>query len=534
MESSESRSTQITVSDSISMSLLNTECENFDSCQTRKFKQVGALTGVTDSLKKSVISLVNDFANMQVMPLHEEKCCHVSNILDSKDEETSMSNQKDKSDKQRSNNSPKFSSSQKIFSPPIEEKVDTLSCTPETSFLNSTVHKDLHMYSKFEAIDSTETVTVSNACKESFVSSVSYEDVGICMEIFAHDDKGYPNDDGSISYVAVQTIDSSSIPNSVTEKTYKMGDINTPVHNDLVPTVSDYLDHSMIPRRITDNPHCGVFSDAQSEHSSDSGKGGSDVPTCPENPDCTPAEIHLALQLIRNRFLSNQFSSLTLAQVNIPLMYSIPVPHTLQLHLPEGVSCDVILSSMVSAGHFFLQQPTHPTYTSLSCLDQCMNACYAQTETPLLPLPLKPGVICAAPIMDGWFRVQVVYVYENMEECNVKFVDYGGYSTLPIASLRQIRSDFMTLPFQAAEFYLANVKPVDEELGWSVEACNTFEEIAQGQILKAIIVAYAEDEIPCVNLYRVQGVSVSYSAFLSCYSSLSMQSSNPFRMGMIV
>ncbi|XP_076344745.1 uncharacterized protein LOC143244272 isoform X2 [Tachypleus tridentatus] len=46
----------------------------------------------------------------------------------------------------------------------------------------------------------------------------------------------------------------------------------------------------------------------------------------------TPAEIHLALQLIRNRFLSNQFSSLTSAQINIPHMYGIPVLHTLQIH----------------------------------------------------------------------------------------------------------------------------------------------------------------------------------------------------------
>lgn len=32
--------------------------------------------------------------------------------------------------------------------------------------------------------------------------------------------------------------------------------------------------------------------------------------------------------------------------------------------------------------------------------------------------------------------------------------------TLPISLLRQIRADFINLPFQAAECYLANVKPI--------------------------------------------------------------------------
>lgn len=42
---------------------------------------------------------------------------------------------------------------------------------------------------------------------------------------------------------------------------------------------------------------------------------------------------------------------------------------------------------------------------------------------------------------------------------------------------------------------------------WSPEACATFEDLAQGQILQALIVGYAENGIPLVHLYRVQGVS---------------------------
>jgi len=67
--------------------------------------------------------------------------------------------------------------------------------------------------------------------------------------------------------------------------------------------------------------------------------------------------------------------------------------------------------------------------------------------------------ICVAPAVGGWYRAQVVAVDEETDACDIKFVDYGGYSTVSSSVLRQIRGDFMTLPFQAVECYLANVTP---------------------------------------------------------------------------
>lgn len=49
------------------------------------------------------------------------------------------------------------------------------------------------------------------------------------------------------------------------------------------------------------------------------------------------------------------------------------------------------------------------------------------------------GVICSAPIMDGWYRAQVTAVYEGPDECDIKYVDYGGFSRVPGSVLRQIR-----------------------------------------------------------------------------------------------
>ena len=40
---------------------------------------------------------------------------------------------------------------------------------------------------------------------------------------------------------------------------------------------------------------------------------------------------------------------------------------------------------------------------------------------------------------------------------SLKFLDFGGYANMPRREVRQIRSDFMLLPFQAVEVQLANV-----------------------------------------------------------------------------
>lgn len=220
----------------------------------------------------------------------------------------------------------------------------------------------------------------------------------------------------------------------------------------------------------------------------------------------TQSEVKVAIDMIRKKFPLSTFPNVTLAQVNMLPYMEVTLPETLQLHLPEGVTCDVVLTSMVTAGHFFLQQPTHPTYPSLARLDQCMLTCYSQVDTPPLPRPVEAGIICAAEVMGGWFRALVVSVSEDGEECDVKFVDYGGYLHLSSSYLRQIRSDFMTLPFQASECYLGNVQPAEGST-WSVEACAMFEDLAQGQILQSLIVGYADNGLPYVHLYRIQGVS---------------------------
>lgn len=78
-----------------------------------------------------------------------------------------------------------------------------------------------------------------------------------------------------------------------------------------------------------------------------------------------------------------------------------------------------------------------------------LGPCWAR-EGLWLPCPaLAPGtrsrlsavtVICAAPGVDGaWWRAQVVAAYEDTNEVEIRYVDYGGYKRVKVDVLRQIR-----------------------------------------------------------------------------------------------
>lgn len=214
----------------------------------------------------------------------------------------------------------------------------------------------------------------------------------------------------------------------------------------------------------------------------------------------TQKAIDRALAMIRKRFPISEFPELTLQQVNI---YTAQPPTTLVL--PPGTLVDVIMSSFLNAGHFFLQQPYQPTYQSLHFLSELMTTSYTEHIAPQIAVP-QVGMIVAAPVMGGWYRALIVDVQVNdgqPEAVTVKFVDYGGYSRMEVSALRQIRMDFMDLPFQASECYLSDICPTEGCL-WSPEANVFFEQLAQGQVLKAMVTGMTTDGGYLVRLYGVE------------------------------
>ncbi|XP_053941158.1 A-kinase anchor protein 1, mitochondrial [Cuculus canorus] len=223
----------------------------------------------------------------------------------------------------------------------------------------------------------------------------------------------------------------------------------------------------------------------------------------------SPQQVDKVLNLIGQKF----------KELSLSNIYGLPPPAPLTLHsllmtawlfLPDGVTVEVVVAHQINAGHMFLQQHTHPTFHVLRSLDQQMYACYSQPEIPTLLTPVEVGIICAAPGLDGaWLRAQVVNYFEETNEVELRYVDYGGYEKVKIDTLRQIRSDFLTLPFQGAEVLLDNVMPLPDEDHFSSEADAAVSEMTRGAVLVAQVTNYdSATGLPMIHLWNLTGDEV--------------------------
>ncbi|XP_063484495.1 A-kinase anchor protein 1, mitochondrial isoform X3 [Symphalangus syndactylus] len=234
-----------------------------------------------------------------------------------------------------------------------------------------------------------------------------------------------------------------------------------------------------------------------------------EVIVCPAPIHYLGSQHHVdkALNLI-----GKKFKELNLTNIYAPPLPSLALPSlpmTSWLMLPDGITVEVIVVNQVNAGHLFVQQHTHPTFHALRSLDQQMYLCYSQPGIPTLPTPVEITVICAAPGADGaWWRAQVVASYEETNEVEIRYVDYGGYKRVKVDVLRQIRSDFVTLPFQGAEVLLDSVMPLSDDDQFSPEADAAMSEMTGNTALLAQVTSYSPTGLPLIQLWSVVGDEV--------------------------
>ncbi|XP_051530269.1 tudor and KH domain-containing protein isoform X3 [Myxocyprinus asiaticus] len=116
------------------------------------------------------------------------------------------------------------------------------------------------------------------------------------------------------------------------------------------------------------------------------------------------------------------------------------------------------------------------------------------------------GDIVAASYRDHgtWNRARVLGILGS-NLVDLYYVDFGDNGELPREHLRSMRSDFLSLPFQAIECSLAGVRPAGEV--WTEAALDDFERMtycAEWKPLLAKLYSYSHSEIsswPSVKLY---------------------------------
>lgn len=67
--------------------------------------------------------------------------------------------------------------------------------------------------------------------------------------------------------------------------------------------------------------------------------------------------------------------------------------------------------------------------------------------------------ICVGQVDTHWYRLQILQHVQENNTCLAKYLDFGGYCEIATSELRQIRFDCVSLPFQAIECLLADIKP---------------------------------------------------------------------------
>ncbi|XP_017858547.1 PREDICTED: tudor and KH domain-containing protein [Drosophila arizonae] len=166
---------------------------------------------------------------------------------------------------------------------------------------------------------------------------------------------------------------------------------------------------------------------------------------------------------------------------------------------------EVYVSAVASPTKFWVQL-VGPQSKKLDDMVKEMTAYYSNAENRAkhqLTAPYIGQIVAAVFKFDEkWYRAEIVDIMPNQYNPNEQvidlyFVDYGDSEYISPADICELRTDFLTLRFQAVECFLANVKSTipDEPNTWQKASISKFEEfteVAHWRKLIARVVTYKE------------------------------------------
>ncbi|KAK3907750.1 Tudor and KH domain-containing protein-like protein [Frankliniella fusca] len=151
----------------------------------------------------------------------------------------------------------------------------------------------------------------------------------------------------------------------------------------------------------------------------------------------------------------------------------------------QGGYFDVFVSALENPGQFWVQLVSQRG-VELDQLVEDMTEYYSKPENQELHTlqEISVGQIVAAPFDhdNKWYRAEILKIEEDEYDSSesritLYYGDYGDTCIVKRKNIFDLRTDFLTLYFQAIECMLAHVKPAGEE--WSDEAISLFEDLAQ-------------------------------------------------------
>ncbi|XP_049736453.1 tudor and KH domain-containing protein isoform X2 [Elephas maximus indicus] len=151
-------------------------------------------------------------------------------------------------------------------------------------------------------------------------------------------------------------------------------------------------------------------------------------------------------------------------------MFEIPSPD-FSFHADEYL--EVYVSASEHPNHFWIQIIGSRSLQ----LDKLVSEMTQHYEnSPPEDLTVQVGDIVAAPLPTNgsWYRARVLGTLEN-GNLDLYFVDFGDNGDCVPQDLRTLRSDFLSLPFQAIECSLARIAPSGEQ--WEEEALDEFDRL---------------------------------------------------------
>ncbi|XP_037958376.1 tudor and KH domain-containing protein homolog [Teleopsis dalmanni] len=186
-------------------------------------------------------------------------------------------------------------------------------------------------------------------------------------------------------------------------------------------------------------------------------------------------------------------------------------------NITEEKPIEVFVSAIASPSKFWVQLVGQQS-RKLDEMVQTMTEYYSvehNRNNHLIREPYVGQIVAAVFKYDGkWYRAEIVGIVPNKNKTSENlldlfFVDYGDSEYVAPHDVYELRTDFLTLRFQAVECFLANVKStrINSPNNWEIASIQLFEEltgVASWKKLISRVVTYKPRSISVPNSSTVR------------------------------